>query len=288
MNDVGTAVISRPRASLRLRLRDAWTPLRRREFAVAVAEFLLTLAFLGVYFLLRGMRPPAVDEAVRRSLEIVRFEQQLGIFYEPAWQSAVLDRDELLQAANFIYAWLHFPVLGLVGVWLLMRDLRSFRFVRNVMVVSGLFGLAACWALPAATQRLLEVYGYDFGFVDTVRGAASSVHYFQPGPFVNAFAAVPSYHFGWIALASAAIWRSTRSRVIRGAAVALAAAMWWAVTVTGNHFFFDMVFGGVVVAGSWALVWWASRLPWRAWRGAARGRLAAAAAAFRFRPSNGA
>ncbi|GBD24203.1 hypothetical protein HRbin29_01878 [bacterium HR29] len=261
---------------LGIRLREWWVPNRRRRLAVAGAEFAFTLAFLGIYFLLRGMRPPAVDEAVRRSLEIVRFEQRLGIFYEPVWQAAVLDRELLLQAANFIYAWLHFPVLGLVGVWLLFRDLRSFRFVRNVMAVSGLFGLAAYWILPAAPPRLLELYGYDFGFVDTVHGAASGVHYFQPGPFVNDFAAVPSYHFGWIALASAAIWRATRNRLLRGAAVALAAAMWWSVTVTGNHFFFDMVFGGVVVAGSWALVWWASRLPWHAWREAGRRRLAAA------------
>lgn len=250
-----------------------WSQWNTRKLAIASAEFALTLAFLGVYFLLRGMRPPAIEEAVARSLAIVRFEQQLGVFYEPMWQAAVLDRGFLLKAANFIYAWLHFPVLGLVGVWLLFRDLRSFRFVRNVMVVSGLFGLVAYWVLPAAPPRLLEVHGYDFGFVDTVHGAASGVHYFQPGPFVNDFAAVPSYHFGWIALASAAIWQASRNRILRGIAVALAVAMWWAVTVTGNHFFFDMVFGGVVVVGSWVLVWWISRLPWSEWWEASRTRL---------------
>lgn len=252
-----------------------WCSWNSRKLAIVAGEFALTLAFLGVYFLLRGMRPPAIEEAVTRSLAIVRFEQQLGVFYEPMWQAAVLDRELLLKVANFIYAWLHFPVLGVVGVWLLVRDLRSFRFVRNVMVVSGLFGLMAYWVLPAAPPRLLEMHGYDFGFVDTVHGAASDVHYFQPGPFVNDFAAVPSYHFGWIALASAAIWQASRSRILRSLAAALAVAMWWAVTVTGNHFFFDMVFGGVVVVGSWALVWWASRLPWSAWRETSRARLAA-------------
>lgn len=272
----GTTSSARATASAwgeRWSLLRAYLHLDGRALAIAGAELALTLAFLGVYFLLRGMRPPAIDEAVRRSLEVVRFEQRLGVFYEPVWQAAVLDRELLLTAANFIYAWLHFPVLGVVGVWLLLRDVGSFRFVRNVMVVSGLFGLAAYWLLPAAPPRLLELYGYDFGFVDTVHGAASNAHYFQPGPFVNDFAALPSFHFGWIALASAAIWKASRNRVLRGLAVALSLAMWWAVVVTGNHFFFDMVFGGVVVAGSWVLVAWASRRPWHAWRTAARGRL---------------
>jgi hypothetical protein len=30
--------------------------------------------------------------------------------------------------------------------------------------------------------------------------------------------------------------------------------MWWAVTVTGNHFFFDMIMGGLVVGFAWVLV----------------------------------
>ena len=109
----------------------------------------------------------------------------------------------------------------------------------------------------------MEIHGYDFGFVDTVHNAASGVSYFQPGPFVNDYAAVPSFHFGWIALMSAAIWANTRRKSIRTAAVLMSAAMWWAVTVTGNHYFFDMIMGGVVVAVSWFLVSWLHQIQWR-------------------------
>jgi hypothetical protein len=80
------------------------------------------------------------------------------------------------------------------------------------------------------------------------------VKYFQPGPFVNDYAAIPSFHFGWIALASAALWITTESRLVRAAAVAMSILMWWAVTVTGNHFFFDMIMGGLVVGFAWVLV----------------------------------
>jgi hypothetical protein len=34
----------------------------------------------------------------------------------------------------------------------------------------------------------------------------------------------------------------------------MSVVMWWAVTVTGNHYFFDMVMGGVVVILSWMFV----------------------------------
>jgi hypothetical protein len=100
----------------------------------------------------------------------------------------------------------------------------------------------------------MESYGYDFGFIDTVHGAESGVSYFQPGPFVNDYAALPSFHFGWILLSSMAIWVNTQSRYIRAGAVLMSVLMWWAVTVTGNHYFFDMVMGGVVVILSWIFV----------------------------------
>ncbi len=249
-------------ASLAHRLRAAkHAVLRNRR--VAALELGGTVAFLLVYFLIRGLRPPDVEESVRRSLEIVRFEQQLGVFWEATWQAAVIESKLLVTVANFVYAWLHFPVLGILAVWLVFRDLERFRFLRNVLVVSALIGIVAYWVLPAAPPRLLEVAGYDFGFVDTVHGEGSNAHYVQPGPFVNDYAAVPSFHFGWIALASAAIWVSTSGRFWKAVAILLSAAMWWAVVVTGNHFFFDMIFGAVVVAASWVFVGWLHRRQYR-------------------------
>ena len=134
--------------------------------------------------------------------------------------------------------------------------------MRNVLVVSALIGIAAYYVLPAAPPRLMEIHGYDFGFVDTVHDAASVV-LLPAGPFVNDYAAVPSFHFGWIALSSAAIWANTQRWVKADAAVLMSVAMWWAVTVTGNHYFFDMIMGGVVVAFSWMIVTWLHQVQWR-------------------------
>lgn len=221
---------------------------------VAAAELTLTAAIMSVYFLLRGIRPDNVEGSVSRSLALIRVESRLGVFQEVRWQSAFLDFPWAMSVANFVYAWGHYPVMVAIAVWLALRDPVRFRFVRNVLIVSAIIGIVTYWVWPAAPPRLMESYGYDFGFIDTVHGATSNVSYFQPGPFVNNYAALPSFHFGWILLSSMAVWTNTTSRWTRTAAVAMSVLMWWAVTVTGNHYFFDMVMGGVVVVLSWMFV----------------------------------
>lgn len=207
-----------------------------------------------VYFFLRGIRPDTPDSSVSRSLALIRFERRLGVFQEVRWQSTFLHYDWAMDIANWVYAWGHYPVMLLIATWLVFKDPVRFRFVRNVLLVSAVIGVISYWLIPAAPPRLMESYGYDYGFIDTVHGAASGVSYFQPGPFVNDYAALPSFHFGWILLSSMAIWANTENRALRAAAVAMSALMWWAVTVTGNHYFFDMALGGVVVIISWLFV----------------------------------
>ena len=232
----------------------------RRPWNDVLRDISVTAVLMLTYFLIRGLRPDSIDVSVGRSLYIVKFEQSIGIFQEVRWQEVFLPYGHLMTVANFVYAWLHYPVLLAIALWLVIRDGRKFHFLRNVMMVSAVIGIACYWLLPAAPPRLLELYGYDFGFTDTVHGATSNVNYFQPGPFVNDYAAIPSFHFGWIALASAALWISTNSRLVRAFAVFMSVLMWWAVTVTGNHFFFDMVMGGLVVGFSWAFVAWLEQL----------------------------
>jgi len=221
---------------------------------VAALELGLTVAIMVLYFLLRGIRPDNVESSVSRSLALIHFEERLGIFQEVRWQAAFLNYGWVMEIANVVYAWGHYPVMFAIAIWLALKDPVRFRFIRNVLLVSAVIGIATYWIYPAAPPRLMESYGYDFGFIDTVHGATSNVSYFQPGPFVNDYAALPSFHFGWILLSSMAIWTNTSRKPIRAAAVAMSVVMWWAVTVTGNHYFFDMIMGGVVVVLSWLFV----------------------------------
>lgn len=229
-------------------------PRPRVRVRVAVLEIASTAAIMAVYFFLRGIRPDNVESSVSRSLTLIRFESRLGLFQEVRWQAAFVDHSWAMQIANVIYAWGHYPVMLVIAVWLVLKDPVRFRFIRNVLLVSAVLGVATYWLYPAAPPRLMESYGYDFGFIDTVHGATSNVNYFQPGPFVNDYAALPSFHFGWILLSSMAVWTNTTNPWTRGAAVSMSVIMWWAVTVTGNHYFFDMVMGAVVVVLSWMFV----------------------------------
>lgn len=236
-------------ASLPLALLDGM-----RTFA---RDFGMVLAVIGVYFLLRGAAPDRFGPAVSLTSHLVRLEQAARIFWEPVIQEYSIRWYWLKETANFVYAYLHFPVLLAVGIWLWFRDRQAFRFMRNVMFISMVFGLAFYYLAPAAPPRLMAANGYDLGFVDTVFATQTHVNYAQPSLILNEYAAIPSFHFGWIAMASAAIWVNTRSTALRAIAVALTLTMSWAIVASANHLFIDMALGGLVVAASW---WLASRL----------------------------
>ena len=214
-------------------------------------DLVVVLSVIGVYFLLRGSAPDRLEFSVTVTNALIAFERELGVFWEPQIQQWSIQSHWVKEFANFVYAYMHFPVLGAVAIWLWFKDRQSFLFMRNVMFVSMLFGLVFYYAFPAAPPRLMELHGHDLGFVDTVFGGDTKVNYAQPSLILNEYAAIPSFHFGWIALASAAIWTNTRSSVLRTMAVALTVVMTWAIVASANHLFIDMALGGLVIIASW-------------------------------------
>ena len=205
------------------------------------------------YFVLRGAVPGRIDDAVGLSLKLIRIEKAVGLFREQQLQELTLRSDLLRSVANFLYAFLHFPALICAGLWAWWRDRPRFRQVRNTLYVSMVIGLVMYYVLPAAPPRLMALHGHDFGFVDTVFSGNGVQTYPQWSPFRNEYAAIPSFHFGWMALASAAFWTTSRSPWIRSGAIALTVVMTWASAATANHFFIDMALGGLVVWLSWLI-----------------------------------
>ena len=224
-------------------------------------DLALVLSVFGLYFIARGLAPERLGASVALTEVLIDIERFLFVYWEPQVQDWSIRWYWTRELANFTYAYLHFPVMGAVGGWLWFRDRQSFVFMRNVLFVSMLVGLAFYYIAPAAPPRLMALHGHDLGFTDTVFGTETSVSYAQPSLIVNEYAAIPSFHFGWIALASAALWCNSRSRAVRAAAVALTLLMTWAIVASANHLFIDMALGGVVVAASW---WIASVLMARA------------------------
>lgn len=222
------------------------------------ADLAVTLVVVLAYFLARGAAPLRIDAALGTTARIINLERALGIFAEPQLQRLSIQHYWMQEVANFTYAYLHFPVLAAVGVWLWWRHGRErFLLVRNVMFISMLIGLVFYYVLPAAPPRLLALNGMDLGFTDTVFGGNTAVNYAQPSLIRNEYAALPSFHFGWIALAAAAIWSVSTNRLLRALAIGLTVLMTWAIVASANHFFLDMALGGAVIALSW---WIAARI----------------------------
>ena len=232
--------------ALAARLRAAATPLPAfgRDFGIVVAV-------IGVYFILRGQAPGHDSFAVAFTVHLVDFEKSLHVFWEPAIQDWSIRVHVISEIANGIYAYGHFPVLAAVGAWLWFRGRGRFTFMRNTMFISMVIGLVFYYTLPAAPPRLMASHGYDLGFVDTIFGGNTAVSYAQPSLILNEYAAIPSFHFGWIAMASAAIWVNVESRWVRFGSVMMSLVMAWAIVASANHLFIDMALGTAVVAFSW-------------------------------------
>lgn len=206
-----------------------------------------------MYFWLRALAPLDVPRAVHVTVHLVAFEKSAHIFVEPQLQELTLRLDWLRWLADFVYSYLHFPALIAMGLVLWFRDRRQFAFVRNTMYVSMVIGLVFYYTLPAAPPRLMALHGYDYGFVDTMFGATGEIPYPRPSFYVNDYAAIPSFHFGWIALAAWGLWTSGPNRLVRTSAVLMTLLMTWASAATANHLLIDMAIGGAVVVVSWAV-----------------------------------
>jgi hypothetical protein len=133
--------------------------------------------------------------------------------------------------------------------------------IRNALLLSAFIGVPFYHFIPVTPPRLMEASGYHFGFVDTL----IDVRRPRPGPLANWYAAIPSYHFGWILLLVIGTWWCWCSAWLRGGMIAFAGLMWWSIVVTGNHYFFDMVLGAAIVMATFGIALtferWADRNP---------------------------
>ncbi len=224
-----------------------------RSVLTAGGELAATVAVVYVYFLIRGSHPDDVPESVNRTIAIVDMEQRFHLFQEATIQHFFLGQHWVVNLANMIYVWGMYPTLTSLAAWLAFKDIGSFRYARNLLLVSAVMGLAGYWLIPAAPPRLLGVHGFAYGFVDTLHSPTSAVKDHQLGTFRNDYAALPSFHFAWIALAAVCVWCNTRWTPLRVLAVCLPVVMFWAIIVTANHLFFDLVLGVLTVVVAWLI-----------------------------------
>jgi PAP2 superfamily len=213
--------------------------LARRDATRELGIF--ALAYL-VYFGVRAITEGTAAAAMQNAMDLIRVEQRLGIAWEQAVQDTVVGSQLLVDAANAVYVYGHWPVIVITGVLLFRHRRQHYYRLRNACLLSGLVGLVIFAVFPVAPPRLMGL-----PLVDTVTQHAEEYRQIVPPDLVNQYAAMPSFHAGWNVLLGIVVFRATRHWLLRGMAIAGPLAMVVAVVATANHFVVDVIAGVVIV-----------------------------------------
>lgn len=224
----------------------AGSPPRRWSQAARELAFVLSAAL--TYLVVRGWTGGSSARAERNADLIVRLERALGIFRERDLQQLVVDHGRLVTFANWVYIWGYWPVIASVAAWLYWRWPATYVLFRNAFLISGAVGLVIFIVFPVAPPRLM-----DLGFVDTVTEHSHAYRVLQPPALVNQYAAMPSFHFGWLVLPGIALNRESRRVAVRLFGWLMPAAMGLAIVVTGNHYILDAAAGAALSLAGLAL-----------------------------------
>ncbi len=215
-----------------------------------LAELVLILSALPLYYMVRGQAHERIDDAVQRGISIVNFEKSLGIFWEVQLQSWILPYDWMVTLLNGFYLYGHLPIIGVLAVWMYFWHRPQYLLMRNAFLLSGAIGLVIFLNFPTAPPRLLGTHGIEMGFVDTIFREYHTGRPDTPSFFVNEYAAMPSLHLGWNLLAGIAVWQATKNVFLRTFAVVMPLAMYADIVLTANHYIVDGVAGfGVMLTG---------------------------------------
>jgi PAP2 superfamily len=214
----------------------------------------------------------SLAEAMHRAAWIWHAERDLGLPSEQALQQVFLPHPLLVEALNWYYAVLHFPVLIGCLVWLFVRHRGEYWRVRTLVLVFTAVSLLVQF-IPVAPPRLLPLTG----MTDTGLTYGQSVYGAHAGIDADQLSAMPSIHIGWALLVALVVVATARTRW-RWLALAYPVLTTLAVVVTANHFWLD----GIAAVAVLALAIWAQRAAgptYRALAGAIRRSSPATAAA---------
>lgn len=205
-------------------------------------EILIVVFAYVFYFIVRGSVTERVGEAMLRALDVINLEERLGLYWELELQAWGVSHGFIAQCFNQIYIWGNLPFLAIVAVWFYVCYRERYILYRNAVLISGAIALILFVTMPTAPPR----YIWWAGFKDTVALQASGYYDIQADAFVNRFAAVPSMHFGWVLLLGIAIVSTVDSLPLKLIGLVMPLLMFLSIVVTGNHFIFDAIAGGVV------------------------------------------
>ncbi|KAE8148695.1 hypothetical protein BDV25DRAFT_13661 [Aspergillus avenaceus] len=185
---------------------------------------------LGRAFTAVTLQEGTVDVARKHALQLIRIEEELGIFWELPIQRFFLGHPNLMKWTNWLYSFIHIPGTIAFLVWLYYYTItrnrydesqpgkprgvmsgspagpRLYQARRRTLAVCNLLAFVVFTLWPCMPPRLLsdkDAKGPDadlgrrYGFVDTVHGTKGAGSVWTENRFCNQYAAMPSLHFGY-------------------------------------------------------------------------------------------
>jgi len=220
----------------------------RSVISVVARQALYVAGAILIYFGVRGQTEGAVATADANAQRVLDAERAVGIDIEAGLQSQLVDHRWLVDLANWIYIWGHWPLILATLVWLVVAHRERFWEFRNAIFISGSIGLVIFATFPVTPPRL-----FSPEYLDTVTVHSEAYRVLQPPSLVNKYAAVPSLHFGWNLLLGITWYRVGRRRRWTVAAIVMPMAMGFAVVATANHWVLDVIAGAIVALAGLAI-----------------------------------
>ncbi len=205
-------------------------------------ESALLFALYGLWQFAGSFTVMGTSGALPRARWLWDAERVIYLPSETDLQRLVLPHPMLVQACDYYYDVLHFPLLGACLIWLYARHRADYPRIRTtVALFTGISLLIQL--IPVAPPRLLA----STGMVDTAVQYGQSVYAWNGGFDADEFSAMPSVHVGWALIVAIAVITVSRSRW-RWLAAAYPVLTLLVVVVTANHFWLDGIAAGLLVA----------------------------------------
>ncbi|MBV9821779.1 MAG: phosphatase PAP2 family protein [Actinobacteria bacterium] len=216
----------------------AIAPVRRPRI---IGELLVVLLLLRAYDLVRGHAQVREVAALRHGRQLLDVERWLHIDIELSANLWTSQQTALSLLASYWYQFAHLTVTISMLVWCWWRRPDNYRWARNALVLTNVFGLTIFLLYPAAPPRFLP----GFGFVDAVANAGFGATHGGPVT-ADQFGAFPSLHLAWAVWTAVVAHRLVRSPVLRRLWLGYPLITATAVVVTGNHYLLDILAGGLI------------------------------------------
>jgi hypothetical protein len=213
-------------------------------------EAVLLVGGYGIYLAARtliGGRAPTV--AFDHADHIIWLENALRLtwadFHLQQWALNV--GHDFVRIFNVIYIFAFWPIIWLSALLYYIFDRPRYRYYRSLLLLTLGIALIGFLVYPLAPPRMMA----GRGFVDTLLHFGPDIFHSRIGSnYANVFAAIPSLHFGWALMFGILFWR-TGPLWLKPLGVLYPTMMFFAITITGNHYVLDAVAGGLVLLAAY-------------------------------------